>query len=686
MQQGTEKVGNSVLVFALPIFLSSFLLFQIQPAIAKYILPWFGGSSGVWITVVLFFQAFLVLGYAYAHALVRFKLSTQAIIHGTLLLVAVLVFLPVIPDAGWKPLAGTNPVAYILLLLTATIGLPYFILSSTGPLLQAWFSAAAPGTSPYPLYALSNAASLVALISFPVIVEPLLSTRVQLIVWSLGFGLYTVLVAAAAVSSWKKRALASEQETRADAGPRPPAAVYAFWFALPACAAVLLLAVTNYLTQDIAAVPFLWIIPLALYLFSFVLAFQNARWYSRIGFLSAFLLMTLAASVILFSQYRLGLGYQIAVFSALLFSGCMVCHGELARLAPAPARLTSFYLLIALGGAFGGLLVAVVAPIVFKVFLELHFGLMATVLLALFVVAYDQSWIRSVTNRVYWVIWLLVLLVSGWYFVADMRNYHLPSVVAVSRNFYSSIRVIRGPGVLTLVDRGVRHGEQFTDLSLRHIPTAYFAAQSGLGLTFAAFDERENLRVGVIGLGAGTVAAYGRSGDQIRFYELNPEVEVFARRYFTFLADSPAQVDVVLGDGRLSMEREPEGAFDVIVVDAFSGDAIPVHLLTKEAFALYQARLAPGGAILFHVSSQYLDLRPLVEQLARSAGFTPVFVRATVSTPAVTYSSDWIIATANQSILTDPNILAAAAGSPSGDGRPIRLWTDDYSNLLRVVR
>jgi len=657
------------------IWLSAFLLFLIQPILAKLILPWFGGSAAVWTTCLVFYQVALLAGYGYANAMVtRLRPSAQAAVHCTLL-AAALAFLPAIPGDRWKLSAGNHPAANILLLLFCVLGLPYFVLSATNPLLQAWY--ARRWTDPYRLFALSNAGALMALIAYPLLIEPRVSTRMQDVTWSCGFIVFAVLCAAIA---WKSRTLSvsarsvvTDDEPRTTE-PRTTARVRLTWIALAAAGSMLLLATTNQLTQNVAAVPLLWIMPLAIYLVTFILCFESARWYRRGIYLR---LLAMALGAVGYAIYDIQLSdtllISIPIFAAGLFIGCMYCHGELAARTPPEGQLTSFYLMIALGGALGAALVGLIAPLIFSGVYDLPFAMLMVALLAL-----RLQWSEQWSQRLLWIVAAVAMAaVIG----AQVQGYHHNAIVLV-RNFYGSLRVVESAGTRTLYHGTIKHGSQFLSASRRAWPTSYYGLPSGIGLTLGNCCTREK-RVGVIGLGTGTLATYGAPGDEFRFYEINPQVIEIAESQFTFLGDSKAKIEIAEGDARLSLEREPSRHFNVLVVDAFSGDAIPVHLLTKEAFAVYLRHLDPGGVIAFHVSNQFLDLTPEVRRIALEYGFDAVEIKSDRDEDRGLSSATWVLVTRNREFLARSEIARAAVPISARD---IRLWTDDYNNLLQLIR
>jgi SAM-dependent methyltransferase len=685
-------------IFAVTIFTAAFLLFQVQPIIAKYILPWFGGSPSVWTTAMLFFQAALLGGYAYAHFSIRyFRPRGQAALHVTLLVVG-LALLPITPAASWKPEAMGTPTLQIMLLLLVTVGWPFLVLASTSPLLQAWFSRLRPGVSPYRLYALSNVGSLLALVSYPILVEPTIGRTAQTQLWSGGFGLFAVLSAACALWIWQRQpvlATSEATETPSDASqgseagaPHPGRTTHMLWLGLPAVASVLLLAVTNQMSQDVAVIPFLWVLPLSLYLLSFIIAFDHDKWYNRTVFTIALIPAMAGVVWMLFYDVDAPVLLQIGVLSIALFICCMACHGELARLKPDPRYLTSYFLGIAAGGALGGVLVGVVAPLVFDLFLELHLGLLACGALVLLAIGVDkQSALYGGRPRRAWGtigVGYVVLAVTLGLHASQSTGF----TIARSRSFYGVLRVHgeeMGTALEThsLQNGRIYHGIQYMAANRRRFPTTYYTPTSGIGMTFEAFPRFAERRVGIVGLGVGTLATYSVPGDYMRIYEIDPDVLEMATDQFTYLADSEARVEVVLGDARLSMEREAPQAFDILVLDAFSSDAVPVHLLTEEAFEIYRRHLKPDGVIAIHFTSRYFDLEPVLRQVAQRFEMEAAHVYSD-NGPLSTYRADWMLLSTNEEFLNTDMIAEAARREPLSDKR-IRMWTDDYSNLFQVL-
>ena len=693
-----------MLRFGVTIILSAFLLFQVQPLIGKYILPWFGGGPAVWTACLLFFQLVLLVGYAYAHwACSRLPARLGSSIHLALLAVSLLV-LPITPSPLWKPSPGDPPTIKILLLLAATVGLPYLLLSSTAPLVQRWFSESLPGRSPYRLYALSNAGSLLALLSYPFLFEPWLALRNQVLSWSAAYGVFVILSGWSAVRAGFMDASPGPEtelttgEDRGDPVESPSGGTISIWLGLSAVGAVLLLATTNQMCQEIAVIPFLWVVPLAIYLLTFVISFESERWYDRrvFGFLVG---VSAAASLsAITAGAGIPLSYHIIAYSITLFACCMCCHNELAKLKPHPRHLTLFYLTIAAGGALGGVFTAAVAPRIFTAFSEYPLALAACGVLTLVSWYRAQAW-EPHMGRPHWVVGpmagLMLAVVSG---VIVMIGDEGPGAVVTRRSFYGILRLQRegaGPDErIKLVHGRVVHGEQFLAPDRRKWPTAYYGPDSAIGLAMKRHPRRlretdQSLRVGVIGLGAGTIAAYGLEGDYFRFYEINPDVIEISEDHFTYAKDSAATVDVVTGDARVRMESEltdnqPQG-FDILAVDAFNSDAIPVHLLTAECMETYWRHLRPDGLLLFHISNHTLNLEPVVRGLAELRGTTALFFLDPGDRERAVSRSTWMIMTKNQEFLAD-EVARAAVEKPTDPDIPALVWTDDFASLWQVLK
>jgi SAM-dependent methyltransferase len=752
-----------MLLYALTILVSAFLLFQVQPVIAKIILPWFGGSAAVWTTCLLFFQMVLLLGYLYAHAVVRYlKPKTQMVLHCALLLLSAAA-LPIYPSASWKPSGAEEPTFAILKLLLLSVGLPYFLLSTTGPLIQAWYARRFRDAMPYRLYALSNAGSMFALISYPPLFEPFFGTHRQAILWSVGYGVFILVCAITALKSGGEDQVAEAKE-EATAEHRPGLRQFALWIALPACASILLLATTNHLSQNVAAIPFLWVLPLSIYLLTFILTFEGSGWYRRNPYLQllAVALAGMAMANKVDSSGVVPIKILVPLFSMGLYTCCMVCHGELARLKPHPRYLTHFYLMISAGGAVGGLFVGLIAPHFFPALYEFPIGIALCGVLVLVVIQGDREykWFGSILSPA-WILGASVLLVvasqvafawrgplldwtgkiarifSSTADTSSLENEMVLGTMAIvavlvvlmarsgrargkvlamvaelivltvvgyisynirqltadyrltARNFYGALRV-RDSGLpsefdatRTLTHGTINHGEQFLNPMRRDLPTTYYGPGTGVGIAIKEQGKSRAIRVGVIGLGTGTLASYGREGDYFRFYEINPLVLKFARTEFTFLNDCKAKLEVAMGDARLSLEKEAPEKFDVLAVDAFSSDSIPVHLLTREAMEIYRRHLAPGGILAVHISNRYLDLQPVLLGETQALGLIARMIDNDEDDSADVFSATWVLITEPATGFTPEEIQRSSEITVA---KPIRLWTDDYSNLFQILK
>lgn len=743
-----------VLLFATTIFLSAFLLFQVQPLTSKFILPWFGGSPAVWTAAMLFYQVMLFGGYLYAHLSssylsARGQLWTHLVL---LLLGAILVLWLRITPPGWMRPIGSeqaSPLAQILLLLGLTVGLPYFALSATGPLLQKWFGESFPERSPYRLFALSNFGSLLALLSYPFFVEVYWGSNTQSLVWSSGFMLFGVACACCAYFACSGRA-AKARSSPADGAvqarqPQHATVVgwqdWAMWLYLPALASLMLLAVTNEVCQNVTTVPLLWIVPLSLYLVTFIIAFDHPRWYYRPFFLSASLVLLVMIGMYdqlfgwiddllnrMFSPDETAAfeladawGLEAAVHFLGFFLVAMVCHGELARRKPSREHLTTYYLTMSLGGAVGGILVNLVAPFLFTSYFEFPLGLVISTLTVLLLTVAAQ-WDRGLAAAIgglptriglrpqgskLSVRWLAIaaavaalLLVTKWRIVDDAwaassdwnRTHH------ESRSFFGVVsvdqRAIGDPDEnFTFFSGHIQHGKQLADPQRRHVPLTYYGEGSGIALAIQHVQRTPGpAHIGVVGLGVGTLATYSRPGDKVRFYEINPQVVKIANNtdWFHFLNDCRGDVEIVLGDARLQLERELSAAgshqFDVLCIDAFSGDAIPSHLITDEAFGVYRQHLKPGGILALHITNTYLDLYPVAKQLCEHHGLGHTRIYQEGDHDRMLYRNYYVLASNDEEFLaatpeqisTLPEYLARERSTP--------LWTDSYHNLWSLLR
>jgi spermidine synthase len=691
----------SALLFAAAIGLGAFQLFLVQFILGKQLLPWFGGAPAVWTTCMLFFQVLLLGGYGYAHLLSsRAAPTRQRDIHLAMIGLAVVLLLarallwpsPISPSDAWKPAPEASPILAILGLLGFTVGPPFLVLAATGPLLQSWYARALPGASPYRLYALSNLGSLLGLLAYPFLLEPALPIAGQGWVWSLGFFAFAAACAACAVAAGRAPALPRPQGHDPSARP-PTTGARLLWFGLAAVASVMLLAITSQISQEVAVIPFLWVLPLTLYLLTFVLCFEYEKSYVRLLWLP---LLIAGAG---FSTYALHKGvyapivHQLIIYLGTLLAYCMVCHGELVRRKPDPKYLTEFYLIVSAGGAFGGIFTGVIAPVLFREFWELPIALIAGFALAMLVLLHPfprRIWLGLVGTTLA----LVGLAGLTMALLIHMRE-QLDDNLVVTRNFFGVLRVdhatAEGDETYTRLRHGrISHGIQFHDETLAAAPTTYYGPDSGVGLAILKHPRRlagERLHIGVVGLGAGTLAAYGEKGDRVRFYEINPLVVGFSsgdKPYFTYLQKCRGEATVVVGDARLALERDEPQQFDVLAIDAFSSDSIPAHLLTVEAVQLYFRHLRPGGILAIHISNRYLDLDPVVRGIAEHLKLHVEYIEDTTDT-GVVWQSDWMLLVRDERDLDSPDIINAAAPRVDPDA-PYPLWTDAYSNLVQVIK
>lgn len=681
-----------IAVYALAIFMGAFLLFQVQPIMGKYILPWFGGSPGVWTTCMLVFQLLLCGGYAYAHFLNRMCTPRGQILLHAVLLLGSLFTLPIAPSADWKPTGSEAPTLWIVLLLILNVGLPYFLLSATGPLLQSWVSRSGIVAHPYRLYALSNVGSLLALLSYPFFFETWMSSSQQAINWSLVFSFFAIVCPLAGILSLiRSLKRQNSLEPAAATSNHAPSAIaplqYVHWFVLAFIPSLMLLAVTNQVCLDVAVIPFLWILPLSIYLVSFILCFESQRWYYRRPYIALTLLAFIGVLQAQSAGPSMNYILQIAIYFSALFFACMVCHAELVRIRPATQNLTAFYMTMSIGGACGGLFVGLLAPLLFNDFLELQIGLIlcGLVMLALYFLPKNQTLSDLSLGRQRGYASLATFALLG----IIGTQWLVGSTQHAVRNFYGVLRVKSaldedtGLMVKVLFHGRIVHGTQLEREDLSATPTAYYGYDSGVGLTLQNFKSNAPRSIGVVGLGAGTLATYAKSGDRWKFYEINPDVIDYAQKHFTFLSHCPAEVEVLPGDARLTLARESEKQFDILILDAFSGDAIPVHLLTTEALEIYRRCLKPDGALVIHITNQYFDLAPIASGLAAEAGYSFAVIDNHATLRPFANRSMWAVLSAN------PEAVAAVKSTSDIEVVPVRRqlkWTDDRSNLFEALR
>lgn len=683
-------------------FGGAFLLFLVQPLLGKAILPWYGGAAGVWSLCLVFYQTGLLAGYAYAHLVVRrLPLAAGVTLH-TVLLVAACFLAPITPSFAWKPAFDDDPASSILQLLTVCAGAPYLLVAATAPLVQAWFTAAYRGAAPYRLYAVSNAGSLAALAAYPLLIEPNLGVRAQGWTWSGAFMAFTGVCVAAGWMTVRSARSENAISTPSVQGA-PPHVVAAvdrlIWVLAPAIGTALLVSATTYMTQDIAAFPLLWIVPLALFLLSFILAFDSPAWRRRWLWTGVAAIASVSTAIIWEVSNDTSLGLQLGAHCLLVFSLCMLLHTELFARRPPPEGLTGYYLAISAGGAVGGALIALVSPHVLSQQLELPIVVAAAWALQ-FVVLYTDHASSLYRGGRYWcwglmlgvyVNYLAVMMLSG----GDVGM----QLVARARNFYGELRVLdyQAPGETPETARRqlrhgrIQHGRQLLAPELRDVPTSYYVVESGIGRVLTQLQRSEGRRIGAVGLGVGTIAAYGEPGDSIRFYEINPQVEMLAREYFTFLADSEASIEVAVGDARLVLESEVAAEaprLDVLVLDAFSGDAVPAHLLTIEAFQVYFKRLKDDGILAVHISNRYLELPRLLRGLAASQQAEAQYVEVQFSRedPILAARADasvWVLLSRAPGVVTSFGAGVPIEFTPAS--RDPVVWTDDFSNIFELV-
>ncbi len=694
--------------FALSIFLGSYLLFLVEPLIGKFILPMYGGMPNVWMACLLFFQFMLLAGYLYAHLLTSwFRPQQQAIIHICLVII-VCAFLPITPSGSWKQISTENPTWQILMMLMSTVGRPFFILSASAPLLQKWFSVTNGGYFPYRLYALSNLASMGALISYPLIVERSLRLSMQSLAWSGVFLLYAITICVCAWQMFRSNKNTVEKssvqpEVQSEA---PLCLDQILWVAFSACGTLLLMSTTSQITQEVAPVPLLWVLPLAIYLMTFVICFDHPKWYYKQFFVSLFIgfvflwIATLTIPM-LHAIILNNVMIQIFIYSVVLLAGCMCCNGELMRRRPTADYLTQYYLLMALGGALGGCFIVLAVPYIFNDYREYHLSIECTILLLL--VAGRVQTLATKVQKI-GTIGLSIIALSVFAVITmglSKLNIEASELIASGRNFYGPLRVVEKTQtelVRTMVNGATVHGIQYQSSEKRDIPTSYYDRKSGIGLAIEAHPKRlggQPIRFGVVGLGVGTLAAYANKNDTCVFYEINPLGISYCMDYFSFIDDAKkrgAAVDVELGDARLVLERElaanQVGDYDILAVDAFSSDSIPIHLLTCECFDIFWKHLAKGGILAFHISNRYLDLRPVIYRNALDRQAIAVYVHRVYKPDEIISAGDtpsqWVIITTDKDVA---NRLIASGETEEYHLDPgFVTWSDNFSSLFNVLR
>jgi len=758
----TSATPAHSLLFAVTIFWSAFLLFQVELIAGKFLLPWFGGASSVWATSLVFFQLLLLAGYAYSHFIpLLLGARKHIIVHSGLVLGSAALLLalgalwdsPITPGLSWRPAPDAEPILGVLTLLCITIGLPFLFLSTTGPLLQKWYSFSDQTHSVYRLYAVSNAGSLLGLLSYPLLVEPFLRVRTQGWLWSAMYVLFALAIVAVGTRTARLPIVAPTEEGSTGEGAAPVSlGSRSLWLVLPALSSMLLLGATNVICSEVAVVPLLWVIPLSLYLVSWIVMFEAAgRFYERNKWFPV-LSIAIAAGFLLLSVPEMTIKWQVLVFCAVQFVASVVCHGELRSLQPSPRHLTLYYMLIAAGSAIGGLFVLLVAPLIFRAYWEFPLALALILIVLLGRLARDPaSWLRAGPSWLPFLIALAMLLLVGilhryatfplrfdqttvWILtgvctliflfkliyaqdqpaplwttaaiVAALMIWCGFAIAAQARGDYDSIAAVRNfYGVIRVRDydvndpygraRYLEHGRTTHGLQLLHpqyqaVATSYYGVNTGISLLLTNLPAYAPHRIAAVGLGAGTLALFARPLDHMVFYDINPAVIDLAtgtNAQFTFTREAKGHITTVLGDARLSMERELQSQswqpFDVIILDAFNGDSPPVHLLTAEAFRLYLELLKPNGVIAVHVSNRNLDLESPVAELCKSLKLDAVRIENDKG-PNKEYAATWILVSPDPKRLLQPEIATKAW--PIANSRNVRLWTDDYSNLVQILK
>jgi hypothetical protein len=688
--------------YFISVFISAFLVFQIQPIISKIILPWFGGGASIWTTCMLFFQFFLLVGYLYAYILTKIlKEKYQIVVHLVCLLFSLFLLPYNIADIQNILISGP-PTWAVLKVLFFGLGFPYLILSANTPLLQHWFTSETNGAHPYRLYAISNIGSFLALVSYPVVIEPFISLDGQIKIWSSIYWLFVLLV------GWIFFIVVKQNNNDRYIIPEniinPKVGFFrlSLWFMLSALGVILLVSTTNALTQNVPPVPFLWIAPLAIYLLTYVVAFSNLGIYVRNLWLPFFMLLSFIALLIYFIGGQFDIITQFLIYLLILLSGCMICHGELNSLKPKQGNTTLFYLILSAGGVFGSFLVSFVAMSLFDEFLEFPLAIFSVLVLASASLWWNKQdeLVKAKSNMAVVVVnrQLSTLALGSaavalfWLLAFTKLNIQYQQYdIAKARNFYGilSVKDITEGNVneRRLIDGSTSHGSQSLPLSNSSVPLSYYRPGTGVQLIIEELSSDSNLQVGIIGLGVGALAAYGQPGDHYTFYELNPLVSDFANNYFSYLDSSKAKIDVKLGDARVTLQREldldQKNAFDLLIIDAFSGDLIPTHLMTHEAFLLYQQHIKTQGVMALHISNRHLSLLPVIMQHSKSLDMQVMLFE----TPGNgnEHDAQWVVLTNNNLLAQSPKLTYKQTVITKDQYKHV-LWTDDYSSLLPILK
>jgi len=725
-----------LILYGATIFIGAALLFVVQPMVGRMVLPLLGGSPAVWNTTMVFYQAVLLAGYAYAHFATKWLgIRRQSIVHGILLLLAI-VALPIAVPRGWTPPTTHNPIPWLLALLTIAVGLPFFVISATSPLLQRWFSMSGhrDAADPYFLYAASNCGSLLALLSYPVLIEPRWRLSEQSRWWTIVYSALVALMVICVLTVWR---LSRPENAAAQSLTAEPIADYPLtarrrwrWVLLSFVPCSLMLSVTTYITSEVAPIPLLWVIPLAIYLLAFILVFAKHRWLPHRWMVRTLPFAVAAVVYTLIGRILNPIGLLISLHLFCLLVVAMVCLGELANDRPSAAHLTEFYLWISTGGVLGGMFNALLAPVLFSTVVEYPFTLVLACWLAPRLRNASKDTLRHkldfflpigiglatagltlwLRGRVDWSLSLNMALMYGipvalclcllrnppsfasslacifisFWLVPGYRN----QTLSVQRSFFGINRVSLDPSSRFhwLSHGNTIHGIQSLDPNQRREPLGYFTKTGPFGQAFGALSSDLKQRVGVIGLGAGSLACYGQTGQRWTFYEIDPVVETIARdpQYFTFLQSSPAKINVVLGDARLSLQKAADGQFGTLVLDAYNSDTVPLHLITREALALYLKKLQPNGALIFHISNRRLRLERVLGVLAQDAGLTCLAKSEDVKSFLATgkLGSKWVVMARSPSTLL--SLYSDSSWLQPPPHLKTRLWTDDYASVFSV--
>ncbi len=694
-----------MLRFAFQIFLSAFLLFQIQPIVARFILPSFGGASNVWTICLVFFQVFLLIGYLYAYLLDRWLPPVkQALVHSALVAMAIVVFLPIDFNIA-SDIDQHAPHRGIVLLLLASVGLPYALISSSGPLFQSWFRSRYPNNDTYRLYALSNVGSLLGLLSYPFLIEPLLTLGKQSLLWSIGFGIYFLWTLTCFWSLRRANPVEAQPDvpdSRSPLSATLSAKNIVSWIFLAGTATTLLLATTNKITMDVASIPFLWVLPLSLYLITFIISFDKPKWYDRSIFIPLLLAACLLGLLMLQIELKLSIYFQIGSYLIIMFVGCMVCHGELYRLRPNALLLTRYYLFISFGGAIGGIFVALIAPLLFNDYFELHLSWVALLIVATLCVFPISYFRKNRLNTAVQVSWVLCAVVYSFLLFTVAKSLRSDVVYQV-RGFYGVLKVSDtrltekntngADRYLTLSHGSTQHGRLYFDNETPlFLPTAYYTHNSGVGMAISNHPQADQtgLDVGVVGMGVATISALCTQCKSISFYEIDPNILAVERDWFAnleMLNEHGVESNVYLGDGRQLLESQiangMDKQYDVLAIDAFSSDSIPVHLLTMEAFDIYTRQLRPNGVLAVHVSNRHLDLVNVVSSLASDSGYEAVYIDNTESQSELGVASHWVLMSNDKEFMASFDLSKENIEELAITGFT---WTDQYSNLFSVLR